>query len=158
MVTIGEALPDTRPPFYLCSTDRVLKGRNCIETSYEYDTIDINGNISPREPTDRAPSITLPGDQPEYEPPTEREVDDCNLRSDHETCINKLERDAASKYNRELEKHIAQVLRYEQELDNLYYEENGDPTGQSFWVCTDYDQWKKDVSEGITGKRCHLVN
>ena len=50
------------------------------------------------------------------------------------------------------------MLRYEQELNNLYYEENGDPTGQSFWVCTDYNQWKKDVSEGITGKRCHLVN
>ena len=159
VVTVGEALPDTRPSLYLCrTTDRVLKGRNCIKTSYEYDTIDINGNINPREPTDRAPSITLPGDQPEYEPPTQNQKDNCTRRSDHETCINKLERDAASKYNRELEKHTAQVLRYEQELYNLYYEENGDPTGQSFWVCTDYDQWKKDVSEGITGKRCHLVN
>ncbi|MCY3652741.1 MAG: hypothetical protein OXG89_06925 [bacterium] len=67
-------------------------------------------------------------------------------------------------YYRALEAHDAKVRRYEQEVENLYYEVDDDPAtpdqprGEQFWVCTTYDQWKQDVEEGMTtGQRCYLV-
>ena len=161
-VTAGEALPETRPPLGSCS-EGTLKGSECVVTYHEYTSPDAAGEV-PRPATGRLASVTHPGDAPEYEPPTEREVEACNRRSDHETCINKLEADALNDYYRALEAHDAKVQRYEQELDNLAYDIDDDPAtpetlrGEPFWVCTSYEQWKRDVEEGYTtGQRCYLV-
>ncbi len=162
-VTAGEALPDTRPPLAKCSVGE-LKGRECVVTYHEYTTPNATTGELSRPDTGRLPSIEHPGVAPDYEPPTEREVDACNRRSDHETCINNLEADALDDYYRALEAHDAKVLRYEQELANLAYDIDDDPAtpetsrGEQFWVCTSYEQWKRDVEEGYTtGQRCYLV-
>ncbi|MYD03851.1 MAG: hypothetical protein F4X21_02750 [Acidimicrobiia bacterium] len=174
-VTAGEALPATRTPITDCSQlDGEPKGSECVVTHHEYtsmyktETLE-NGSIITtdevlRPDTGRLPSVTHPGNPPEFEPPTQREVKACNRRSDHETCINKLEADALDDYYRALEAHDAKVRRYEQEVENLYYHPNDDsedanqPRGEQFWVCTTYDQWKQDIEEGMTtGQRCYLV-
>ena len=174
-VTAGEALPATRTPITDCSMlDGEPKGSECVVTYHEYtsmyktETLE-NGSIITtdevlRPDTGRLPSVTHPGNPPEFEPPTQREIDACNRRSDHETCTNKLEADALDDYYRALEAHDAKVRRYEQEVENLYYEVDDDPAtpdqprGEQFWVCTTYDQWKQDVEEGMTtGQRCYLV-
>ena len=163
-VTAGEALPATRAPITDCSMlEGTPRGSECVVTYHEYTSPDAAGEV-PRPATGRLASITHPGDAPEYEPPTEREVEACNRRSDHETCINKLEADALNDYYRALEAHDAKVQRYEQELDNLAYDIDDDPAtpetprGEPFWVCTSYEQWKRDVEEGYTtGQRCYLV-
>ena len=164
VVTAGEALPATRTPITDCSLlDGEPKGRECVVTYHEYTSPDATGEV-PRPDTGRLPSVEHPGAAPEYEPPTEREVEACNTRSDHETCINKLEADALNDYYRALEKHDAKVQRYEQELQNLAYDIDDDPAtpetfrGEQFWVCIPYDQWQQDIEEGdTTGQRCYLV-
>ena len=163
-VTAGEVLPATRAPVTDCSMlEGTPRGSECVVTYHEYTSPDAAGEV-PRPATGRLASVTHPGDAPEYEPPTEREVEACNRRSDHETCINKLEADALNDYYRALEAHDAKVQRYEQELDNLAYDIDDDPAtpetlrGEPFWVCTSYEQWKRDVEEGYTtGQRCYLV-
>ncbi len=164
-VTAGEALPATRAPITDCSMlDGTPRGSECVVTYHEYTTPNATTGELSRPDTGRLPSIEHPGVAPDYEPPTEREVDACNRRSDHETCINKLEADALNDYYRALEAHDAKVQRYEQEFDNLAYDIDDDPAtpetsrGEQFWVCTSYEQWKRDVEEGYTtGQRCYLV-
>ena len=159
--TTGEELPATMKPVYDCEpvgyglfVNRVkpadwsdfLRGTNCIFPIVEHNP------AGSTDAEDRLPTLTTPGQGPEYEPPTDREIENCNRRSDHESCNKNLIIDAENDYDRETERYDAQWQRYDQELANLIDQET------QFWACTDYDLWKEAVDSGSGENRCYLVN
>ncbi|MYA25435.1 MAG: hypothetical protein F4091_07105 [Acidimicrobiales bacterium] len=160
--TTGEELPATMKPIYECrgnghSFETVLdpatgfpyytlRGTTCTWTAVEHNPA---GSTAAE---DRRPTLTTPGQGPEYEPPTEREIENCNRRSDHESCNKNLIIDAENDFDREAERHDAQWQRYEQELGNLIDQE------AQFWACMDYDVWKELVESGGNINRCYLVS
>ena len=159
-VRVKDALPATMPLQYHCqgnhlhsSTDGsyTLRGSTCTWTVPEYS--------SPQEAQQRAPTLTTPGAPPVYEPPTQRQIDACNRRSDHESCLRNLEIQAANEYDRAAERYDAAWQRYQQELDNLADDPATDEDErQQYWACIPYDEWEALVEDGVNSARCFLVN
>lgn len=159
-VRVKDVLPATMPLQYQCQGnhlhgtndgDFTLRGGKCIWTVPEY--------ASPQEAQQRAPTLTTPGTPPVYEPPTQREIDNCNRRSDHESCLRNLEIQAANEYDRAAEQYDAAWQRYQQELDNLADDPATDEDEtQQYWACIHYDEWQALIEDGVNTARCFLVN
>ena len=138
-------MPATRPLLQSCPDGYQWKGRECV-------TPKSNAEYAPTSADTRHPSITTPESSlPEYEPPTDQQIDRCD---GNRFCLDRLHINAQNAYDRELERYAAKWARYDQELEKL------ETSGEPFWKCIPFDEWEETVKGDFNShtSRCHLVH
>ncbi|MCY3602090.1 MAG: hypothetical protein OXH12_03335 [Chloroflexi bacterium] len=140
--------------FYDCQIQSdTLRGDTCIRVIREFSSTSSRTLVS----------VTSPGDWPQYQAPTEAQIERCG----HDrACVQNLHTRAQNDFNRASERYEAEWARYQQELDNLHAATEtvgGEERSVQFWACSDRDQWVESVERTdpdvprTTAPRCYLV-